>query len=46
VARVLTASGETGSAAAQVLNAAAELAAQSLKVKREVDDFLRDIQAA
>jgi len=38
--------GATGSAAAQVLNAAAELAAQSLKVKREVDDFLRDIQAA
>jgi hypothetical protein len=29
-----------------VLNAAAELAAQSLKVKQEVDDFLRDIQAA
>ncbi|WP_244471704.1 methyl-accepting chemotaxis protein [Methylobacterium sp. ARG-1] len=46
VARVLTAAGETGSAAAQVLNAAAELAAQSLKVKQEVDDFLRDIQAA
>ena len=46
VARVLASSGETGSAAAQVLNAAAELAAQSLKVKREVDDFLRDIQAA
>ncbi|MGU3407936.1 methyl-accepting chemotaxis protein [Methylobacterium brachiatum] len=46
VARVLASSAETGSAAAQVLNAAAELAAQSLKVKREVDDFLRDIQAA
>jgi methyl-accepting chemotaxis protein len=46
VARVLASSGETGSAATQVLNAAAELAAQSLKVKQEVDDFLRDIQAA
>ncbi|UMY16392.1 methyl-accepting chemotaxis protein [Methylobacterium organophilum] len=46
VARVLAASGETGSAATQVLGAAAELATQSLTVKREVDGFLRDIQAA
>ncbi|MDP4006017.1 methyl-accepting chemotaxis protein, partial [Methylobacterium sp. NEAU K] len=46
VARVLAASGETGSAAAQVLNAAAALATQSLTVKQEVDGFLRDIQAA
>ncbi len=44
--QVLTSAGETGSAASQVLNAAAELASQSLQVKRQVDDFLRDIQAA
>ncbi|BCM85203.1 methyl-accepting chemotaxis protein [Methylobacterium indicum] len=46
VSRVLASSGETGSAAAQVLSAAAALASQSLAVKREVDGFLRDIQAA
>ncbi len=46
VSRVLVSSGETGSAASQVLSAAAELATQSLNVKREVDGFLRDIQAA
>ncbi|GJD56113.1 methyl-accepting chemotaxis protein [Methylobacterium dankookense] len=46
VAQVLASAGETGGAAAQVLSAAAELATQSLNVKREVDDFLRDIQAA
>jgi methyl-accepting chemotaxis protein len=46
VARVLTSAGETGSAATQVLGAAAELATQSLSVKHDVDAFLRDIQAA
>jgi methyl-accepting chemotaxis protein len=46
VARVLTSTGETGSAATQVLGAAAELATQSLNVKQNVDAFLRDIQAA
>jgi methyl-accepting chemotaxis protein len=46
VARVLAASGETGSAAAQVLRAATALAAQSLKVKQEIETFLDDIQAA
>ncbi|VUD70756.1 methyl-accepting chemotaxis protein [Methylobacterium symbioticum] len=46
VAQVLASASETGGAAAQVLSAAAELATQSLSVKREVDDFLRDIQAA
>jgi methyl-accepting chemotaxis protein len=45
-ARVLTSAGETGSAATQVLSAATELATQSLIVKREVDNFLLDIQAA
>ncbi|MGX7706032.1 HAMP domain-containing methyl-accepting chemotaxis protein [Methylobacterium sp. Gmos1] len=43
---VLGSAGETGSAASQVLTAAAELAMQSLTVKQEVDGFLRDIQAA
>ncbi len=43
---VLASSGETGSAAAQVLAAAAELAVQSLTVKQEVDTFLDNIQAA
>lgn len=43
---VLAASGETGTAAAQVLNAAAALATQALNVTREVDGFLPDIQAA
>ncbi len=46
VAGVLAASGETGTAAAQVLNAAAALATQALNVNREVDGFLPDIQAA
>jgi methyl-accepting chemotaxis protein len=46
VARVLSAARETGSAAAQVQSAASELATQSLTVKREVDSFLSDIQAA
>ena len=46
VARVLTAFGESGSGAAQVLNAATELAKQSLAVKQEVDGFLREIRAA
>ena len=46
VARVLVTAGETGSAAAQVLSAAAELAAQSISVKRDIDNFLRDIRAA
>ncbi|SEN87045.1 Methyl-accepting chemotaxis protein [Methylobacterium sp. UNC300MFChir4.1] len=46
VARVLAAAREAGSAAAQVQSAAAELATQSLTVKREVDSFLSDIQAA
>ncbi|MGE8131905.1 HAMP domain-containing methyl-accepting chemotaxis protein [Methylobacterium sp. NPDC080182] len=46
VARVLTSAGATGSAATQVLGAAAELATQSLNVKQEVDAFLKDIQAA
>ncbi|GJD29121.1 hypothetical protein PMNALOAF_0353 [Methylobacterium adhaesivum] len=46
VARVLSSAGETGSAATQVLGAAGELAAQSLRVKQDVDAFLRDIQAA
>ncbi|WP_342447358.1 HAMP domain-containing methyl-accepting chemotaxis protein [Methylobacterium platani] len=43
---VLGSAGETGSAASQVLMAAAELATQSLAVKQEVDGFLHDIQAA
>ncbi|AWN49949.1 chemotaxis protein [Methylobacterium terrae] len=43
---VLGSAGETGSAASQVLMAAAELATQSLNVKQEVDGFLHDIQAA
>ncbi len=46
MAGVLGSAGETGSAASQVLMAAAELATQSLTVKQEVDGFLRDIQAA
>ena len=46
VAQVLASASETGGAAAQVLMAASELATQSLNVKREVDGFLRDIQAA
>ncbi len=46
MAGVLASAGETGSAASQVLMAAAELATQSLAVKQEVDGFLRDIQAA
>ncbi len=46
MAGVLGSAGETGSAASQVLMAAAELATQSLNVKQEVDGFLRDIQAA
>jgi hypothetical protein len=46
VTRVLAAARETGSAAAQVQSAASELATQSLTVKREVDSFLDDIQAA
>lgn len=46
VARVLSAARETGSAAAQVQSAASELATQSLTVKREVDSFVSDIQAA
>ena len=46
VAGVLASSGETGSAAQQVLGAAAELATQSLSVKRDVDDFLAAIRAA
>ena len=46
VARVLSSAGETGSAATQVLGAAGELATQSLRVKQDVDAFLRDIQAA
>ncbi|MEE7490906.1 methyl-accepting chemotaxis protein [Methylobacterium oryzae] len=46
VARVLAAAREAGSAAAQVQSAASELATQSLTVKREVDSFLSDIQAA
>lgn len=46
VAGVLTSSGETGSAAQQVLGAAAELATQSLSVKRDVDEFLAAIRAA
>jgi methyl-accepting chemotaxis protein len=46
VARVLAAVSQTGSAATQVLGAAAELAAQSQNVKREVDGFLEDIRTA
>jgi len=46
VARILSAARETGSAAAQVQSAASELATQPLTVKREVDSFLSDIQAA
>ena len=46
VARVLAAAREAGSAAAQVQSAATELATQSLTVKREIDSFLSDIQAA
>jgi methyl-accepting chemotaxis protein len=46
MAKVLAASDETGSAAGQVLSAAADLATQSLAVKREVDRFLGAIQAA
>ncbi|MEH3144979.1 MAG: methyl-accepting chemotaxis protein [Methylobacterium frigidaeris] len=46
MAGVLASAGETGSAASQVMMAAAELATQSLAVKQEVDGFLRDIQAA
>ena len=46
VARVLASSGETGSAAQQVLGAAAELAIQSLTVKQEVETFLSAIRAA
>jgi len=46
VSRVLAAARQTGSAAVQVQSAAAELAAQSLTVKRDVDSFLSDIQAA
>ena len=46
MAGVLGSAGETGSAASQVLMAAAELATQSLTVKQEVDGFLRDIQSA
>ena len=46
VAGVLASSSETGSAAQQVLMAAAELATQSLSVKREVDTFLAEIRAA
>ena len=46
VAWVLAAAGETGTAAAQVLNAAAALATQALNVTREVDGFLHEIQAA
>ncbi|WP_375453794.1 methyl-accepting chemotaxis protein [uncultured Methylobacterium sp.] len=46
VAGVLASSGETGSAAQQVLGAAAELASQSLSVKKDVDDFLAAIRAA
>ena len=46
VARVQLAAGEAGDAAGQVLNAAAEMAAQSLNVKRDIDEFLHGILAA
>ncbi|MEH3147807.1 MAG: methyl-accepting chemotaxis protein [Methylobacterium frigidaeris] len=46
VASVLSSANETGGAASQVLGAAAELATQSLSVKKEVDAFLNDIRAA
>ena len=46
VAGVLASSSETSSAAQQVLMDAAELATQSLSVKREVDTFLAEIRAA
>jgi methyl-accepting chemotaxis protein len=46
VARVQVAAGETGTAAAQVLNNATALSEQAMNVKQEVDGFLRDIMAA
>ncbi len=46
VSRVLAAARETGNAAGQVQSVASELATQSQTVKREVDSFLSDIQAA
>ncbi|QRE77649.1 HAMP domain-containing protein [Methylobacterium aquaticum] len=46
VARVRSLADETGGAASQVLSAAADLATQSLTVKREVDGFLGEIRAA
>ena len=39
-------SGETGSAASQVLRAAQDLSVQSLSVKERVDGFLAEIRAA
>ncbi|KQP50167.1 methyl-accepting chemotaxis protein [Methylobacterium sp. Leaf106] len=45
-AHVLTSAGETGSAAQQVMSAAGELSAQSVNVKREVDEFLAAIRVA
>ncbi len=46
IVRVLHSADETGSAAAQVMAAAAELANQSATVKQDIDGFLDDIRAA
>jgi methyl-accepting chemotaxis protein len=46
IARVLATSGQTGTAAEQVLAAAAALAAQATSVRSQVHAFLADIQAA
>ncbi|KOX59203.1 hypothetical protein ADL19_05725 [Streptomyces purpurogeneiscleroticus] len=46
VSDLLASSGETGSAAQQVMMAAGELATQSVNVRREVEDFLSAIRAA
>ncbi|MCJ2129551.1 methyl-accepting chemotaxis protein [Methylobacterium sp. E-045] len=45
-ARVLASAGETDSAARKVMMAAGELSAQSVNVKREVDEFLSAIRVA
>lgn len=46
VARVLSSADHTGDAAAHVLTAAAELATQSMSVRRDIDTFLDEIRAA
>ncbi|HWA44758.1 MAG TPA: methyl-accepting chemotaxis protein [Hypericibacter adhaerens] len=46
IAGVTLAAGETGKAAGQVLTAAAELGKQSVRLQREVDEFIGTIRAA